>query len=211
MPENSEVEQRLMLTRRSMAQIAGVSLAQLDYWAHTGLTVPRVDREFSPRNRVRLYDFRDALSVTVAAELKHRGVSLQHIRRIVEHLHARGYDRPLTELKFATLGGQVYFQHDDGTWEGGIQPDQLVLYQVLDLRPLNSRIRSVVDRVREDSGRIEKRRGVLGSKPVFAGTRIPVDTVRRYLASGRSVDQVKGAYPDLTEPDIRAVQREMVS
>ncbi|HEY5854604.1 MAG TPA: DUF433 domain-containing protein [Aldersonia sp.] len=210
MPGVSEEEQRLMLTRQSVARIADVSLARLDYWARTELIWPRVDRTLSPRNRVRLYDFTDALAVTVAAELNRRGVSLQHVRRIVSRLRERGYDRPLTQITYATVGKQLYFQHEDGTGEGGLHPDQIVIHEVLNLMPLRERIADSAARDSQNAGRFERRRGALGSKPVFAGTRIPVATIRRYLAAGRSVEDVTSAYPDLTEADVEAVQREMV-
>jgi uncharacterized protein (DUF433 family) len=44
----------------------------------------------------------------------------------------------------------------------------------------------------------------LGHKLVFAGTRIPVDTVIEYLEAGRSVEEVLQAFPDLTRDDIDA-------
>ncbi|MGH3889363.1 MAG: hypothetical protein ACRDSZ_22860 [Pseudonocardiaceae bacterium] len=65
-------------------------------------------------------------------------MSVRHIRQVVGHLTSRGYDRPLSELTFAAVGNRVYFQHDNGTWEGGLRPDQLVLREVLDLEPCAS-------------------------------------------------------------------------
>jgi uncharacterized protein (DUF433 family) len=155
---------------------------------------------------VRLYGFLDLLALMVAAELKERRITLQHIRAVVTHLRNRGYDRPLTEVRFATYGREVYFQHDDGSWEGGIAPDQLVLSEVLNLRPLRRRIAEGVRRDEADAGRVERRRGTLGSKPVLAGTRVPVETVRRYLDAGRTVEQIVGSFPVLTPADVEAVR-----
>ncbi|MFG1790973.1 DUF433 domain-containing protein [Nocardia sp. NPDC049149] len=202
-------EQQIALTRETVARVTGLSAKQLDYWAETALITPAVDESLSPRNRVRLYGFSEALALSVVAELrKHRGVSLQHIRQIVGRLKTRGYQQPLTELAFATVGNKVFFQHPDGTWEGSLHPDQIVIHQVLSLAPLRERIMRSTSRDADQHGHIEKRRKVLGSKPVFAGTRIPVDTVRRYLAAGKTTAEVLAAYPDLTEDDIEAVRRE---
>lgn len=203
-------EQLLAMTRDSAARIARLSLRQVDYWAETGLVVPSVDRKLSARRRVRLYGFLDVLALAVAAELKTRGVSLQHIRQIVRRLQAR-YERPLTQLRYATIGKRVYFQHEDGTWEGDLHPDQIVLHEVLNLNPIRTRISDGLGRDAQQAGQIERRRGALGSKPVLAGTRIPVDTVRRYLEAGRTVEDVLEAYPDLTPADVEAVRREMVA
>lgn len=202
-------ERLLAVTRDTAAKTARLSLRQVDYWAKTGLIPASIDGAVSAGRRVRLYSFLDLLALSVAAELKQRGVSLQHIRQIVRHLKARGYDRPLTQLTYATVDKQVYFQCEDGTWEGGLRPDQIVLHEVLNLKPIRDRIAQGVHRDSDQVGRTERRRGAVGNKPVLAGTRIPVDTVRRYLLAGRSNADVLEAYPDLAEADIDAVRRDM--
>lgn len=200
-------ELHLAVPRDSAARIAGLSHRQVDYWASTGLIEPAVDARVGPGRRVRLYGFVDLLSLLVAAELKNRKVSLQHVRAIVGHLQARGCTNPLTQLTFATVGREVYFMHDDGTWEGDLNPDQVVIHEVLNLEPLRARI---VAGARRDStlvGRVERRRGAMGSKPVLAGTRVPVATVRRYLEAGRSVEEILASFPSLTALDVEAVRR----
>lgn len=200
-------ELHLAVPRGGAARIAGLSEHQVDYWASTGLIEPAVDTRVSPGRRVRLYGFVDLLSLLVAAELKSRKVSLQHIRAIVGHLQARGYTNPLTQLAFATVGREVYFMHDDGTWEGDLSPDQVVIHEVLNLEPLRSRIAVGARRDSTLAGGVERRRGAMGGKPVLAGTRVPVDTVRRYLESGRNVEQILESFPSLTARDVEAVRR----
>lgn len=203
-------EQRLAVPRDTAARIARLSLRKVDYWAQTGLVEPAVDTRGSA-GRVRLYGFLDLLALVVAAELTARGVSVQHIRQVVGHLKSRGYDRPLSELTFATVGSRVYFQHDDGTWEGELRPDQLVLREVLDLEPLRRRIAEGARRDESLAGKVERRRGALGSKPLLAGTRVPVETVQRYLAAGRSIEDVLEAFPVLTATDVETVRRGTVA
>jgi uncharacterized protein (DUF433 family) len=204
-------EQLLAVARDTAAKIARLTYRRVDYWAETGLVAPSVDRKLNGHRRVRLYGFIDLLALAVAAELTERGASLQHVRQIVDRLKARGYERPLTELKYATVGRQIYFQLDDGTWEGGLRPDQIVFHEVLNLQPIRNRISRAVARDEQQIGRIEERRGVHGSKPVLAGTRIPVAAVRRYLEAGRSTADVLEAYPDLTEADVETVRRDVVA
>ncbi len=108
-------------------------------------------------------------------------MSLQHVQRVVEHLRSRGYQSPLRELTFATLGGEIYFQHPDGTWEGDLQLDQIVLEEVLRLDRMRSRITQAAERQADDEDQVLKKRGVHASAPVFAGTRIRVSTVQDYL------------------------------
>ena len=198
-------EQRTAVSRDAAARIVGLSVRKLDYWARNGLIEPTVDTRIGAR-RVRLYGFLDLLALVVATELNNRGVSARHIRQVVEHLRSRGYDRPLSELTFATVGHRVYFQHGDGTWEGELRPDQLVLREVLDLDPLRRRITEGMRRDRQLEGKVERRRGAMGGKPLFAGTRVPVETVRQYLAAGRSTDNILEAFPVLTAEDVEAVR-----
>ena len=159
------MEERLLaVTRDTAAKIARLSRRQLDYWARTDLVPASIDGTVGTHRHVRLYGFLDLLALTVAAELKQRGVSLQHIRQIVRHLKTRGYDHPLTQLSYATVNKQVYFQREDGTWEGGLRPDQIVLHEVLNLRPLSERIAEGIRRDQNEVGQTERRRGTLGTR-----------------------------------------------
>ena len=122
-------------------QLAGVSMRRLRYWEQVGLVVPSIKRRLSEHSTVRLYSYQDLLALLVVSALRtERDMSLQKIRRIVKHLRSRGYQAPLRELKFATVGREIYFQHPDGTWEGDLRPDQVVIYEVILLDPLRLRI-----------------------------------------------------------------------
>jgi len=185
------------------ARLARVSTRRLRYWEETHLVAPSIKRNLSPRNTVRLYSFQDLLSLLVVAELRtERDMSLQHIRRVVQHLRSRGYEAPLRELKFATVGREIYFQHPDGSWEGDLAPDQIILEKILRLDPLRARITRAVQRPARDVGRVESHRGVHASAPVFAGTRIRVSTVQDYLQHGYETDAILEAFPDLRAADV---------
>jgi predicted nuclease of predicted toxin-antitoxin system len=85
-------------------------------------------------------------------------------------------------------------------------PDQVVIHEVLNLQPLRSRIAAATRRDAALAGQGEHRRGVMRSKPVLADTRVPVETVRRYLRAGRSVEQIPESFPTLTAADVEAVR-----
>lgn len=46
--------------------------------------------------------------------------------------------------------------------------------------------------------------GVRGGKPCFVGTRITVDDVLGYLASGMTAEQIVANFPELTDELVRA-------
>ena len=190
------------------ARLGRVSRRRLHYWEETGLVVPSIKRQLSSRNTVRLYGFQDLLALLVVAELRtERDMSLQHIRRVVSHLHSRGYQAPLRELRFATVGREIYFQHPDGSWEGDLAPDQIVLEKTLRLDPLRARINRAAERPKAKAGLVEKHRGVHASAPVFAGTRIRVATVQEYLREGYETAAILEAFPDLEAADVEEARR----
>lgn len=193
----------MMLTRAKVARLADVSERRVDYWARTGLLSATVDEKVNGGQRVRLLDFTDAMTVLVLASLRER-VSLQHIRQIVSYLRDLNYQ--VTEVRFAIAGDQVHFQTPDGIWSGVRDPEQIVLHDVLNLEPLRQSLFAAAHRARETVGQIERRRGALGSKPVLAGTRIPVRTVQTYLEHGSTIDEILEAYPSLQREDVEAVR-----
>jgi uncharacterized protein (DUF433 family) len=74
-----------------------------------------------------------------------------------------------------------------------------------------ARIEAAGKRDPETPGKVVKRRGVQGGKPIFAGTRIPVGTVQRYLEAGYSTEEIIEEYPSLTPADIEAARQRTVA
>jgi uncharacterized protein (DUF433 family) len=58
---------------------------------------------------------------------------------------------------------------------------------------------------------VEKRRGVHSSAPVFAGTRIRVATVQRYLQQAYGTDAILEAFPDLRMEDVDEARRQLAA
>jgi len=209
-PRRRAEEERLALSLSSAAHLVGTSERRLIHWERIGLATPSISRRISERNTVRLYDFQDLLALLVIRELFERRMSTHQIHRVVEHLKTSGYDRPLTEVRFATEGAEIFFQHPDGTWEGDRKKNQRVFSQILDLRPLRDRIWETIDQPRPKAaqGRIERRRRVQGNKPVFSDTRIPVSAVIPYIQRGCSTAEILEAFPDLGKADLKAAREE---
>ena len=209
----SESDALIAFTEDRAAELAGVGVPTLRRWAEQGLVGASVVKHISPRNTVRLYGFDDLVALLVLAALKDVR-SHQFLRSILTRLR-REYSRPLVELRFAIdrQRGEIYFQHPDGNWEGDRRPHQIVLRQVLDLEEIRALIReeAAAPRAESDLGVIERQRGRVGSKPVFAGTRIPVTAIREYLSEGAKEAEILEAFPRLTRKDIRVVRKEMAA
>lgn len=201
----------LMVRAADAAEIAGISPQRLHYWERTDLVSPTVTRQISKGKRVRLYDVRDLTTLMVVAKLvRNPSISLQHVRKVVEHLRGTGYDAPLTELRFRIDHDEIVFQHPDGMWEGSAIADQMVEVTLrIDLAEMHHAAEQAIDRPRRiGASRIERRRGVLASKPVLADTRVPVSAVEIYLARGFDDDEILSAFPELEPADINVVRKQ---
>jgi uncharacterized protein (DUF433 family) len=211
-------ENVLVFTRSRAATLTGLTERQLDYWRKTEFLEPSTSEQLSPYRSVHLYDFADMLELLTIAELHRHEVPTRRIRRIVDRLRQKGYQRPLTEIRYGvaerTPKGKkgrrqkllILLTFEDGTTEGDDIPGQLVAEGAVDVQGIRARLHRSTERDDDQVGRIEKRRGALGSKELFAGTRIPVATVRRYLADGAPVSEILEAFPALRPEDIEAVR-----
>ena len=91
---------------QSACKAAGITYRQLDYWARTGLLTPEV-RAASGSGSQRLYSFRDILILKVIKNLIDAGISLQQIRKAIDHLRARGVE-DLTQVTLMSDGATIY-------------------------------------------------------------------------------------------------------
>ncbi|SEL69780.1 MerR family transcriptional regulator [Blastococcus carthaginiensis] len=106
-PQYDEVDTDLVGYRGPTAcAAAGITYRQLDYWARTGLVSPSV-RSATGSGTQRLYSFRDILVLKVVKRLLDTGVSLQNIRKAVDHLRQRGV-KELANVTLFSDGATVY-------------------------------------------------------------------------------------------------------
>lgn len=192
------------VSARRAAAMADITEDRLRRWERYGLVSPEIVQQVGSKT-VRLYGFRQLVELLVVRQLEGIPKDVRALRRLMDDLR-REYDSPWTELRFAHDHGELYWMHPDGSWAGDRNPGQSVLTGVIDLKVIEARVRESVRRDPATVGRVEKRRGVLGSKPVIAGTRTPVSAVREFLAAGYDEGDILEAYPHLTADDIAAVR-----
>ena len=93
----------------AVCRVVGITYRQLDYWATTGLVEPSV-RDAVGSGSQRLYSFEDIVTLKVIKRLLDAGVSLQRIRKAIEHVRDRGLS--LRHLTLASDGETVYAADD---------------------------------------------------------------------------------------------------
>lgn len=192
-------------TAERVQALTRVTLRQLQYWDERNFVRPSLTSR-QGRGRKRLYSFQDLVALKVTADLRRQGVSLQEIRKVADHLRSLDYAQPLAEITLVAHDGHLYFKESQ-TWRKGVQPAQVLAQYVVPVQEITSELRErILEMQRRVPGQIERRRGALGSKPVFQGTRIPVATVKRLLRDGADEAEILELYPDLAPEDIRAAQ-----
>ena len=198
-------------TSEQVMRITGVTRRRLNYWLDKNVISTDVS-EGRGRGRVRLWSFTNLLEVRVALFLRER-ISLQLLRDVVHALRGRGLAHPLAEVRVAVMEAssrtsRIVVKGADGTWEEPLT-GQLVMELVVPLGRFRSELENevVVDRDRRRRpGVVERRRGRLGSAPVFSGTRVPVAAVKRLQRAGWSDKRILAEYPGLTLADLRAAK-----
>lgn len=191
-------------TTREAQRLSGLSPRRLQYWDETDFIRPSVAAR-GGRGLPRLYGFRDLVQLRVAAQLRDR-LSLQALRRLKAALDL---DAPFAEVRFALLpDDEVVYIGPEGHFEAARAPGQIVLEFAVPLREIRSTLEHDVAELRErrGAGEIERRRGVVGNQPVFAGTRIRPEAVIGLLAEGWDDQRIMDAYPDLLPADIEAAR-----
>lgn len=191
-------------------RLTGLTKRQLQYWDEEGFIRPSLSYS-SGRGHPRLYDFRDLVALRVAAELRRKGISLQLIRKVDRHLRKLDYTRPLSQVRFWAAGNELFFQ-ESASVRAGRSPEQIIFAFTVPIQAIVEKLESEIAALnRRPVGQFERRRGTLGSKEVFVGTRIPVDSIRRMLAAGLTDAEIRAAYPDLRRGDVAAVRKESQS
>ncbi len=196
-------------TPEQASRLTGVSVNQLRAWDRSGFFEPSLAREDRSLPFARMYSFRDLLSLQILNTLRNESkVPLPHLREVRGELMAIGDDTWADTILYV-LKKKVVFDHPHTGAREEVVGGQRVLGIPLEVVRANMRrkIDDDLSRDADDFGQIEKKRRILHNRPVFSGTRIPVDAVRAYIDHGASNEEIIREYPRLTDQDIDAVRK----
>lgn len=99
---------------KTVSQLVGVSLRQIQYWDEQGFIRPSIKRAMGKGSR-RLYSFADLIKLRVAKNLADHGMTPGRIRACLRHLN-RLHTSPVRStqaLKYLTDGRKVFVLTDD--------------------------------------------------------------------------------------------------
>ncbi|GAA2867167.1 hypothetical protein GCM10010837_18100 [Aminobacter niigataensis] len=193
-----------LFTVDQASRLTGVSRRQLASWDREGFFSPSVVDGLGGAY-TRLYSFRDLLSLKVLNQLRNdTRVSMDHLREVKGDLSHLGEDMWVRSTLYL-LGKHVVIQRDDETrHEAGSGQEVLQIPLKIIVGGMRERIREMNKRGGDEIGHIERHRGIVGNKPVIAGTRIPVSAIKEFAEAGYSVQQIMKEYPSLEREDVEA-------
>lgn len=193
-----------------ISRLTGLTIAQLRRWNKTGFIRPAFQSGEGGRSPFTyIYSFKDLLKLRVLNQLRNvHGVSLSELRKVENELADLGDDR-WTSARLWVLNRKVVFTEPESSKQREITSKQFVAEIPLevvttdarkDIAHLNLRDADVV-------GKIEKKRHLHSSEPVFMGTRITVSAIKDYIDANYSDEQIISEFPELTPQDILAAKR----
>lgn len=197
----------MAFTTDQVARLAGISRGRLRYWEQTGTFEPTyVEAPYSGPYR-RIYSFQDLVNLRAMARLRVEfDVELEELRNVTAYLRDhRG--TPWSKLAVRVYDTRLVFRDPKtGQWMSAKPAGQLVFeMEFVDVRNESERVaRRLMRRSEDQYGQISRNRNVMSNRHVFAGTRIPVETVLGFLRAGYGRDEILDQYPTLVEVDIDA-------
>ena len=196
-------------SRETAARVIGITEDRLRQWANRRLVEPS-SRPRVGQQSFAMYSLEDIVQGRIVSYLLDHGVSARQTGQIVRAFRSTEHPHPLASLRWAVSGREAFVQLGD-EWYGGRKPGQGVLPDTIDLEEIRVDARRKLQRPAELAGQITRRQGVQGSRPVFAGTRVPVATVEQYLKDGIPPRSILESFPSLYEADVAVVQAQLAS
>ncbi len=193
------------LSEEEVERLTGITINQLRYWDRTDFFTPSLADENRRVAYSRVYTFRDVVCLKILNAIRNESrVPLQHLRDVKQRLLHLGEDL-WAKTTLYILNRRVVFYNPDTDQKEDIS-GQLVLEIPLKVvsGDMERAVRSLRGRSPETIGKIERHRGAAANKPVIAGTRVPVKSIKAFSEAGYSIDQIREQYPVLTDEDIRA-------
>jgi DNA-binding transcriptional MerR regulator len=109
-------------TATQAARLSNCTVAQLRYWARTGLV--------TPGSAGGGYGFRDLVALRIVRSMLDTGLPTARVRIALDAVRDAGHD--LTSLRLITDGRHVWACHDDGQILDALKAGQLALFVAVD-------------------------------------------------------------------------------
>ncbi|MCH7831905.1 MAG: DUF433 domain-containing protein [Proteobacteria bacterium] len=193
-------------SEEQVERLTGISKRQLRYWDRTNFFKPAFVNDNRRVAFSRIYSFRDVASLRILNVLRNQyNVPLQHLRKVAEDLPQLS-DAKWISTELFVLDRRVVFVEPGTDQYREILSKQYVIGIPLSVVVSDTKrdVERLQEREKEDVGKVARGRNVRHNALVIAGTRIAVETIKRFAEDGYSIKQIMKEYPTLTEIDIKA-------
>jgi uncharacterized protein (DUF433 family) len=193
-------------SEEDVERLTGITINQLRYWDRTRFFAPSLAADNRRAVMSRVYTFRDVVCLKVLNEVRNElKVPLPRLREAKESLSHLGED-VWAKATLYILNRRVIIHNPETDRKEDPVSGQGILQIPLHVvaGDMEKAVRSLRERPAATVGQIAKHRGTAANKPVIAGTRIPIKSIKAFNDAGYSIDQIREQYPILTEEDVRA-------
>ena len=193
-------------SEEDVERLTGVSIRQLRYWDGTGFFRPSLADDNRRLAFSRVYTFRDVVCLKVLNTIRNElRVPLPRLREAKDKLAHLGED-VWAKVTLYILNRQVLVYNPETDRKEEVVSGQGVLQIPVHVvaGDMEKAIATLRARDAATIGKVAQHRGTAGNKPVIAGTRIPIKSIKAFDRAGYSIDQIREQYPTITVEDIRA-------
>ncbi len=193
-------------SEEDVERLTRISVNQLRYWDRTHFFTPGLAADNRRLSHARIYTFRDVVCLKILNTIRNESkVPLQHLRDGREKLLHLGDDM-WAKITLYILNRRVVFHNPETDQREDVVSGQGIFQ--IPRRVVSGDMERAARLLRERDaatiGRITRHRGTASNRPIVAGTRIPVKSIKAFSEAGYSIDQIREQYPILTAEDIRA-------
>ena len=193
-------------TEAQAERLTGVSKRQLRIWDSQGFFVPSLANENRRLPYSRLYSFRDLVSLKVLNALRNDSkVPLSELKKVKATLTHMG-DDVWSQTTLYVHDKRVAFLNPSSGVKEEVVSGQGLLQIVLQVvaGDMQKAVNNMRQRGEDVQGKIVQHRGLMHNRPVVAGTRIPVRSIKAFAEAGYKEEEILREYPSLTIEDVRA-------
>ena len=195
-----------------VVRLTGLTYRKLAYWDRIGFFKPTHATEGGSGPYARIYSFNDVVGLRTISVLQGKhGVSLKHLQEVARKLLS--YTKtPWSDIQLRVWNRRVVFVEPETGAPREVVAGQYVLLPIIEvIEDVNRDVDAMKRRTPEQVGKVEKHRFVSHNAPVFAGTRVRVASIQRFIEDGYSPEQIMREYPSLTRDDIATAERMMAA
>lgn len=194
-------------SEEQVERMTGLSKSRLRYWARTNFFQPSFIEPDTRLPYSRFYSFKDIVALRTLEVLRVRNnVPLQHLRRVADKLsHLK--DDLWTSTTLFVVNREVNFVNPETGQAESVLTGQLAMDKIVLTDIINDTKYAIIEftkRRENTGGLVSRHRSVARNAWVIAGTRIPIQSIKRLHEDGYSIKEIICEYPDLNEDDVMA-------